>query len=394
MRGDGQTGQAGTTLNDSLVVRLVDKYGNGVPGETVLWSVSDGRLSPQTTTTTKSNGEAAVAWTLGSSLGAQTAVASVSSLGSTITFAATATPGAAPRLAMVTQPSASVESGVPFTTQPSVRLETAQGTPVTTAGVEVTAAIQSGGGALSGTTTVTTNGNGVAQFSDLKISGTSGARTLIFAASGHTTITSSSINVTVSTPSASQSTIAASPSTLAVGEAASVSVTVRDASGRALPGVPVTLLASGSGNSISQPGTTDANGLAVGSFAGSTSGARTISASAGGVTLNQTVTVTVSGTGPSASQTTAKVPKGRRFSFTTIVIESRDALGNRLTQGGYASGFQVTVTGANSANPTVFDNRDGTYTASYFPLTKGNDKISITFNGAPIRGSPFNSKVN
>ena len=33
--GDGQTGAAGSVLADSLAVRVLDSYGNGVPGVTV-----------------------------------------------------------------------------------------------------------------------------------------------------------------------------------------------------------------------------------------------------------------------------------------------------------------------------------------------------------------------
>lgn len=64
----------------------------------------------------------------------------------------------------------------------------------TAVGVPVTAAIASGTGALTGTTTVNSNAAGVAFFGDLGING-SGAHTIQFTASGYTSVTSSSCTV-------------------------------------------------------------------------------------------------------------------------------------------------------------------------------------------------------
>jgi hypothetical protein len=41
----------------------------------------------------------------------------------------------------------------------------------------------------------------------------------------------------------------------------------------------------------------------------------------------------------------------------------------------------------------VHDNGDGTYSASYLPISKGTDRIDITFDGNPISGSPYFSDV-
>ena len=54
----------------------------------------------------------------------------------------------------------------------------------------------------------------------------------------------------------------------------------------------------------------------------------------------------------------------------------------------------VTVTGANSATPTVVDNGDGTYTASYTPSIAGTDNVAITFDGSAIIGSSYSSDVS
>ncbi len=54
----------------------------------------------------------------------------------------------------------------------------------------------------------------------------------------------------------------------------------------------------------------------------------------------------------------------------------------------------VTVTGTNSATPTVTDVGDGTYTASYTPPAPGTDNVAITMGGTAISGSPYTSVVS
>ncbi|MBI4540112.1 MAG: Ig-like domain-containing protein [Gemmatimonadetes bacterium] len=91
--GDAQTGEAGTALADSLVVRVTDRFGNPVAGTTLQWAVASGggSLSPATSTSS-SAGLARSRWMLGPSAGTQTATASASGLsGSPLTFTATAT---------------------------------------------------------------------------------------------------------------------------------------------------------------------------------------------------------------------------------------------------------------------------------------------------------------
>jgi adhesin/invasin len=397
LSGDNQTAPAGSPLPQPLVVRLLDTFGNPVEGEDVVWQASAGSLN-RTTVTTDADGSASVAWTLGSTPGAQTASARFpGASGSPITFNATATPGASPRLAIVTQPSPTAESGVTLARQPAVRLETAGGNPILKSGVAVTAAIVTGGGTLSGTTTVQTNSSGVAQFTNLTISGTSGKRTLIFAAVGHTAAISAPVDLLTPSVSASRSTISASPTTIQAGNGQStITVTARDAAGKPIAGLPVQLAASGSGNSLVQPAAlTNANGVATGTFSSTVAGTKSIAAQIGTTSVSETATVTVVSAGPSPVHSTANVPgSGRRFQWVTITIRTRDALGNNITQGGYASQILVSVSGANTdLSLSIFDQGDGTYEASYFPLFSGTDQVAVTINGAPLQGSPFRIKI-
>jgi len=105
----------------------------------------------------------------------------------------TAPPGSVTKLAMSTQPAGAVDSTL-FGTGPVVKLQDANSADVIQAGVAITASINSGSGALSGTLTVQTTSGGIAPFTDLKIVG-SGAHTLAFAASGLTGVNSSSFTV-------------------------------------------------------------------------------------------------------------------------------------------------------------------------------------------------------
>lgn len=102
----------------------------------------------------------------------------------------TVTAGSASRLVVRTQPDGA-SSGVPFSTQPVVEVRDAEGNLVSNANTTVTVAVASGGGTISGSTTATTV-QGVAQFSTLALSGTIGAKSLSFAATGLTAVTSSS----------------------------------------------------------------------------------------------------------------------------------------------------------------------------------------------------------
>ncbi|MEE4637726.1 MAG: DUF1566 domain-containing protein [Wenzhouxiangella sp.] len=103
--------------------------------------------------------------------------------------------GIATEIVMSTQPGAAARSGVPFPQQPIVEVRDANGNPVQATGTDITAAIASGGGTLTGTTTVATAANGRATFTDLAISGSVGDRTLSFSAGSLTPATSGTITL-------------------------------------------------------------------------------------------------------------------------------------------------------------------------------------------------------
>jgi chitodextrinase len=106
--------------------------------------------------------------------------------------------GVPSKLLMVTQPSSTASVGLKLAQQPSVKLKDAYNYDLasnntTASGVSVSASDSTGGSLVNGT--VTTNGNGVATFSNLALLGAPGSRTLTFSSSGLESVTSSAINL-------------------------------------------------------------------------------------------------------------------------------------------------------------------------------------------------------
>jgi adhesin/invasin len=389
LAGNGQTGQAGELLADSLTIQVSDAFGNPVAGAAVTWSTAGGSVSPSTGSTNGA-GLSSAEWTLGEEAGSQSVVVSVAGVPDPVSFSATATPGPTPVLTINRQPSTSVRSGDELNRQPRIQLEDGDGDPLSTSGVAVTATLQGGAGTLGGTTTVTTSFTGRADFTDLVITAPRGDYTISFAASGYTSVVSDTIAVSSPAPSASLSTVVADSTLMAAGSGTSLIATIRDANGQPIEGVTVSFASTGSGQTLQQPGmTTDVNGVATGSLTATVSGPRTITTTAGTTTLNQPVVIQVEPGPPSPTTTDAQVPDGSILSFTEIVIRAADSFGNVHTAGGYDSRFAVNVTGANSASPSITDNGNGTYGARFFKLLPGADTVAITLDGVPIKGSPY-----
>jgi hypothetical protein len=299
--------------------------------------------------------------------------------------------GAASGLKIVTQPSSFVAPGEPFPIQPAVQLLDASGNVVAKPDVAVTAGIASGGGTLGGTVTVNTDNSGVARFTNLSITGDPGVRTLIFASSGLASVNSNPVDVRQSVDAA-RSSIAA-PATVAAGQEVQVVVTLRDPNSDPVPGIAVTLAASGGQATIGPASvTTSGSGEAAFTFASTEPGARSLTATAGEVSVGP-VTVQVVAGPPVASETTAEVPDGRRFRETRITVQSRDAFGNPVPTGG-ATVVGTIVDGPNDGSRlSTTDLGDGTYLLVYFPLFSGDDEVAIELNGEAISGSPFRSRV-
>jgi hypothetical protein len=96
--GDRQRGTAGAPLRRSVVVRVLDERGNGVPDAALVVSVSSGTLL-DTLVRTDSSGSCALRWTLGRSAGRHTLGIHADGLVKSLHAVAWAEPGAAANLA-------------------------------------------------------------------------------------------------------------------------------------------------------------------------------------------------------------------------------------------------------------------------------------------------------
>src|SRR5205085_2248730 len=266
--GDGQTATAGTAVLVPPAVIVRDAFANPVAGVSVTFAAGTGGGSiTGASQTTNASGVAAVtSWTLGTAAGSNTLTAASGSLaGSPVTFTATGTAGTATRLAIATQPSGTVQSGIEFQQQPVIQLQDASGNLVSQAGIVVGLRIASGGGTLGGATSATTDTAGQAVFTNVSIAGTVGPRTLRFGAAGLDSVTSATVNVTAG--AATQIAMNGGDgqqATTGTAVATPPSVIVRDASNNPVQGVSVTFApASGGGSGPGAEQATNSSGIAT-----------------------------------------------------------------------------------------------------------------------------------
>lgn len=292
--------------------------------------------------------------------------------------------GAATQLSLVTQPSATAQSGAAFAQQPVVQLLDGNGNTVAQAGIPVTAAIASGGGTLGGTVTRSTGADGRATFTDLSIAGAAGTRTLVFFSGALAAVTSNGIAVSAAPVSGTQSTVSAAPGSFTAGSGAStITVVAKDASGGRVSGAAVTLSVTGSGNTVSTPAVTDANGTTTATLQSTGAGTKTITATINGVTVVQTATVTVSPAAPSATVSTVTAAPTTVAANTpsTITVTVLDQFGNPIP------GAAVTLaasggTGNSVVQPSGTTNANGVATGTFSASTSGTRTITATVNGS------------
>ncbi len=158
--------------------------------------------------------------------------------------------------------------GAPVPLAPSVVVRDADENPL--GGIPVTFTVTGGGGTVSGNTPVT-GSDGVATVGEWRLGPAVGENTLSAAVAGQNLSGSPVVFSATSVaggPSAEQSTVTAAPTTIGASSGSSASVitvTVRDEFGNPVPGVEVSLSATGSGNALVQPtAATNAAGVTTG----------------------------------------------------------------------------------------------------------------------------------
>ena len=245
------------------------------------------------------------------------------------------TPAAATQLAFTVQPS---NTGAGATIAPAVQVTArdAFGNLATSYAGVVSLAIATNpsGGTLSGATSQSVTA-GVAGFGGLSINKAGIGYTLAAISGPLTAATSTGFTITAGSVSASQSTLTATAGSITAGSVVStITVTAKDAIGNPIQGATVVLLSSGTGNILSQPGsTTDANGVASGTLSSTVAESKIVSAVVSGVGLNQTAVVTVTPAAASALDFTGQPSTvGAGVTITPAVqVTAHDQFGNTAT---------------------------------------------------------------
>ncbi len=367
----------GVPFAQQPVVEVRDEAGNPIPGASLTATVASGAGTLGGTTTKVTNANGRVAFT-GLSLTGPTGQYTLGFTSGTVSVQSDAimlSVGTPSAIQIVTQPSATAQSGVVFAQQPRVDVRDSGDNPVV--GVVVTASIATGGGALGGTATATTNASGRATFSSLSISGLVGNRTLGFT-SGPAAATSGTIQLQAG-PLA-QLVITTQPSSNATNDAAFPQqpvVRASDAAGNGIASLDVVAVIQSGGGSLGGTTTASTNGSGVATFTNlkitGTVGPRTLRFAVGGVGVTSG-TVNLSAGAPVGISILTQPPALAidAVSFQQFArVELRDVSNNLVP------GVDVVVSVASGA---------GTLSGATTVTTSGAG--TATFSNLSISGSP------
>lgn len=392
--GGGQSGPTGTALAQPIVAKVTAADGLPAQGVTVAFAAQNGGTTGAASVVTGADGLAQTTWTLGPGVGAQTMTATAAGLtGSPVTFTATAVPTDPVRLAIATQPPATVPAMTAF----GLVVTAIDAKGAATTGFMNNVTIELGpdapsGAALTGTTTVAAAG-GTATFTDLHLN-VAGTYTLVASAASLQGATTQSFQVIAG--DAHRLSFGAYPTggARAGASLAAVTVLVRDDGGNVVTSYtgPVTIAANGPSAIVAAAIGPEAAARAdsVAAAANVLGGTTTVNAAAGvatftGLTLttagSYTLTATAAGMGattgtaftirPGPAATLALLlgggqsgPAGVPFP-TPVLVRVSDAFGNPIA--GAALSF-TPDTGAGVANPAnALTTANGTASTTWTP---------------------------
>lgn len=298
--GDAQVAQIGTALPNPLRV-AVTLSGAPQPGKTVSWAAQGAAASVNLlTSVTDASGIATTTWTLGSTVGAQNATATLAgATGSPVTFSATASAAPVPVIQKTTTASGDAQSGTVATAlgNPLRVLVTLSGAAQT--GDTVTWAAVGTGASVTPLKSVTdASGIATTTWTLGQVTGAQSATATLAGATGSPV----TFSATAAAGAATQLALSSGNNQSATANAAFASpikVKAGDQFGNAVSGVSIAwLVTSGSASVLPASSNTDATGIAQASLtAGGTAGPVTITATKAGltgspVTFNATVTST------------------------------------------------------------------------------------------------------
>ena len=303
--------------------------------------------------------------------------------------------GAAAKLAFTTQPGGGT-GGTAWATQPVVTVQDANGNTVTTDTSTVTVGIlidAGPGGMLSGTLTKAAVA-GVATFSALSIDKIGSGYTLAATDGYLSGATSNGFNITTGAASAAYSTLSASPGSLAAdgSTTSTLTVTAKDAGNNAIAGASVILSATGTANTLVQPGVTDGNGQTNGALASSKAEAKTVSATVNGTLITPTAAVAfTAGAANKLAFITQPVNTPAGSTMASVVVQLQDANGNPVAQSGTA--VILTVNGStlySGTNPQSTD-VSGKATFNNLVIRQAGSGLTLGAAGSGLTGTTSGS---
>ncbi len=394
--GSGQTGLAGTTLPNPIVVLVTAGDGLGVGGVTVTFAVASGGGSvTSATVVTNSAGLAQTTWKLGSSTSTQTVTATAGSLsGSPVTFSANSRSADATKLVVTGQP-ATTAAGATIANVTVVAL-TATGDTASSFADPVMLALTGGaaGATLGGSATVNAAA-GVATFSGLQITKSGTAYSLAASSTGLTSAATNNFDITAAAATKLAFTVQPVSNTVGV-SIGSPTVTAQDQYGNtatAFTGLVTLALASNPGNATIS-GTPSANAVAgVATF-----GTLTLNHPGSGYTLGATATGLAAATSGSfdifaggAASIAVVAGAGQSGNINSalaqpIIVQVQDLGGNGVA-GKLVTFLIVTGGGSVSVTSGTSDASGNVSTVWTLGATVGPQSISATATG--LTGSPL-----
>lgn len=193
-------------------------------------------------------------------------------------------------------------------------------------------------------------------------------------------------------PSAAASTVSADPASIQVGgEVSTIRVTVRDDAGLPVPGAVVTLSASGSGNTLTQPPQQTGNdGVAVGTLKSDVAGTKDVMASVNG-TMRITQTAQIFVTAAPPSRIAAVEGNDQSAGTGQLVpvppaVRVTNALGEPVA--GVEVTFAVTKGGGSVGGASQVTNVDGIARVGSWTLGPNAGKNTLQARAGSLNGSP------
>jgi adhesin/invasin len=266
--------------------------------------------------------------------------------------------------------------------------------------------LTSGGSTVTFATTVGTVGgttdNGDGTYQAILTSSTTVTNATVTAKLGGTAIAtigtatnsaSLAVSFVLGPVSASVSTAVANPTSVAADgvSPSTITITALDAYGHPLAGQSVSLSVSGSGNTVSTPANTGANGQTTATITSTVGETKSITVTIGSTQINAQPTVTFILGGVStikstavASPNTGLVADG--ISTSTITVTAEDGSGNLLTE----KTVVLAVSGSGNTLTQLSSTTDanGQITATLASTMAGAKTITVTIDGTVINAQP------